>query len=165
VSWFTRNSQFMSSFSSSTRKNFSSISRSRFLSINPCLFLLFFFSMVEMFFAHCFVSLKSYLYVYFWIIVYSKTECKYTKTFPHKIFLQNYFQFILLCCNLKLNILCFTKYQTMCLFGYWHLAIHEGNIGDKIFLLLFSVIPHFYTLKYDLSFSISKTKKTDFWRR
>jgi hypothetical protein len=79
VSWFARNSQFMSSFSSSSRKNFSSIRRSHSVH-NPCLFLLF-FRWLKRSFAHCFVSLKSYLYVSRFEYLLSKTECKYTKTF------------------------------------------------------------------------------------
>ena len=63
VSWFARNSQFMSSFSSSTRKNFSSISRSHSVH-KSVLISSFSFRWLKRSFAHCFVSLKTYLYLF-----------------------------------------------------------------------------------------------------
>ena len=63
VSWLARNSQFMSSFSSSTRKNFSSISRSHSVH-KSVLISSFSFRWLKRSFAHCFVSLKSYLYLF-----------------------------------------------------------------------------------------------------
>jgi hypothetical protein len=66
---------------SSTRKNFSSICRSHSVH-KSVLISLFFFSMVETFFCSLLLSLKSYLYVSLILNnCYSKTECKYTKTF------------------------------------------------------------------------------------
>lgn len=110
VSWFARNSQFMSSFSSSTRKNFSSISRSHSVH-KSVLISSFSFRWLKRSFAHCFVSLKSYLYVF--LIsnnCYSKTECKYTKTFfSHKQFCKNIFNSFYYICDLKINTLCFTE--------------------------------------------------------
>ncbi len=65
VSWFTRNSQFMSSFSSSTRKNFSSIRRLH--SVHKSVFISSFsFRWLKRSFAHCFVSLNLiYMYLLF----------------------------------------------------------------------------------------------------
>jgi hypothetical protein len=104
VSRFARNSQFMSSFCSSTRKNFSSISRSH--SVHKSVFISSFsFRWLKRSFAHCFVSLKSYLYVSFvWLNnTYSETECKYTKTFfSGKKFYKNIFNSFYYLCKHKL---------------------------------------------------------------
>jgi len=82
MSWFTRNCQFMSSFSSSTSKHFSSISRSHSVH-KTVLISSFSFRWLKRPFAHCLLSFKLELkYVLgFGKLSCSKTECKYTKTF------------------------------------------------------------------------------------
>jgi hypothetical protein len=62
VSWFARNSQFMSSFSSSSSKNFSSIRRSHSVH-KSVLISSFSFRWLKRSFAHCLVSLKILIYM------------------------------------------------------------------------------------------------------
>lgn len=110
VSWVTRNSQFMSSFSSSSSKNFSSIRRSHSVH-KSVLISSFSFRWLKCSFAHCFVSLNlSYLSSFDLNNCYSETECKYTKTFFLassfiKIFLIPFTIFA----NLIKHVLCFTR--------------------------------------------------------
>jgi len=60
VSWFRRNSQFVSSFSSSSSKDFSSIGRSHSVH-KTVLISSFSFRWLKRSFAHCFVSLKIFV--------------------------------------------------------------------------------------------------------
>ena len=65
VSWFRRNSQFVSSFSSSSSKDFSSIGRSHSVH-KTVLISSFSFRWLKRSFAHCFVSLKILIKISFY---------------------------------------------------------------------------------------------------
>jgi hypothetical protein len=99
------------SFSSSSSKNFSSIQKP--FCPYPCLFLLF-FSMVETFFCSLLCIFKSYLYVFlFSNNCYSKTECKYTKSFFYaSSFIKNILIFTIFAI-LNLYTLCFTRISNL----------------------------------------------------
>ena len=138
VSWFARYSQFMSSFSSSTRQNFSSICRSHSVH-KSVLISSFSFRWLKRSFAHCFVSLKT---IYIFLnsnTCYPKSECKYTKTFfPHKQFCKNIFNSFYYICNLKIITLCFTEILNL-LLPDLSLLLAFGNLLKVILVTEFSL--------------------------
>lgn len=114
VSWFARNSQFMSSFSSSSCKNFSSIRRSHSVH-KSVLISSFSFRWLKRSFAHCFVSLNLiYMSFYFRITVILKPSANIQRLFFLassfiKIFLIPFTIFAIL----NIYTLCFTRISNL----------------------------------------------------
>ena len=114
VSWFARNSQFMSSFSSSSSKNFSSI-RSLHSVHESVLISSFSFRWLKRSFAHCFVSLNLiYMSFYFRITVILKPSANIQRLFFLassfiKIFLIPFAIFAIL----NIYTLCFTRISNL----------------------------------------------------
>jgi tetratricopeptide (TPR) repeat protein len=125
--------------------------------------------MVETFFCSLLSIFKSYLYVFLFLNnCYSKTECKYTKSFfSGKQFYKNIFNSFYYLCNLKYTHIMFHKNikliiaGLLVITGIWQFT--ENNIGNGIFLLLLTAIPVFLYFKNEfILLAFLKLRKQDF---